>query len=77
MLRLYYDRINDSQVVRRVQNTSNRNLKGKMLYYLGLFYEINGNDVLSKKYYTEVVNLNSPMFFEFRLAEWAIDNTGK
>lgn len=75
MLRLYYDRINDSQVVRRVQNTSNRNLKGKMLYYLGLFYEINGNDVLSKKYYTEVVNLNSPMFFEFRLAEWAIQET--
>ena len=55
-------------------NTSDRNLKGKMLYYLGLFYEINGNDVLAEKYYTDVLSLNSPMFFEYRLAEWALSD---
>jgi len=72
MLRLYFDRLNDMQVAQKVLNTTDRNLKGKMLYYLGLFYEINGNDVMAEKYYTEVVNLESPMFFEFRLAEWAV-----
>lgn len=72
LLRLYYDRINANQVAQKVANTSDRNLKGKGLYYLGLFHEINGNDVLSEKYYTDVLNLNSPMFFEYRLAEWAI-----
>lgn len=77
MLRLYFDRINDKQVSQKVLNTSDRNLRGKMLYYLGLFYEINGNDVLSEKYYTDVLNLNSPMFFEFRLAEWAVVEKGK
>ena len=72
MLRLYFDRLNDRQVVQKVMNTNDRNLRGKMMYYLGLFYEINGNDVLSEKYYTDVLSLNSPMFFEFRLAEWAV-----
>ncbi len=72
VLRLYYDQIGDQQVVQKVLNESNRNLKGKMLYYLGLFYDINGNDVLAEKYYTDVLNLNSPMFFEYRLAEWAV-----
>ena len=74
VLRLYYDSINDSQVAQKVLNTSDRNLKGKMLYYLGLFYEINGNDVLAEKYYTDVLSLNSPMFFEYRLAEWALSD---
>ena len=72
VLRLYYDKLNESQVAQKVMNTNERNLRGKMMYYLGLFYEINGNDVLSEKYYTDVLNLNSPMFFEFRLAEWAM-----
>ena len=46
-----------------------------MMYYMGLLYEIVGNDVRAKKYYTDVLALNSPMFFEYRLAEWAIQDS--
>ena len=73
MLRLYYDSLGDQRVMQKVANESNRNLKGKMMYYLGLFYEMYDNDVMAKKYYTDVLALNSPMFFEYRLAEWAVE----
>lgn len=75
MLRLYLDGLGDQRVVQKIANESNRDLKGKMMYYMGLFNEIYGNDVQAKKYYTDVLALNSPMFFEFRLAEWAVDES--
>lgn len=77
MLRLYYDGLADQRVAQRIANENNRNLKGKMMYYYGLFNEIHGNDVQSKKYYTDVLAMNSPMFFEYRLAEWAIGGSLK
>ena len=75
MLRLYYDGLADQRVAQKIANESDRNMKGKMMYYYGLFNEINGNDVQAKKYYTDVLALNSPMFFEYRLAEWAVDES--
>ncbi len=75
MLRLYYDALGDQRVVQKISNENNRNLRGKMMYYMGLFYDIYGNDVQAKKYYTDVLALNSPMFFEYRLAEWAVDES--
>ena len=75
MLRLYYDNLNAGNVERKIANETDKNLKGKMMYYMGLLYEIVGNDVRAKKYYTDVLALNSPMFFEYRLAEWAIQDS--
>ena len=77
MLRLYYDGLADQRVAQKIANETNRNLKGKMMYYYGLFNEIHGNDVQSKKYYTDILALNSPMFFEYRLAEWAVGESMK
>ena len=77
MLRLYYDGLADQRVAQKIANETNRNLKGKMMYYYGLFNEIHGNDVQSKKYYTDILALNSPMFFEYRLAEWAVGESIK
>lgn len=77
VLRLYYDGLADQRVAQRIANENNRNLKGKMMYYYGLFQEMHGNDVQSKKYYTDVLAMNSPMFFEYRLAEWAVGGSLK
>lgn len=77
MLRLYMDGLGDQRVAQKIANETNRNLKGKMMYYMGLFNEIYGNDVQSKKYYTDVIALESPMFFEYRLAEWAVEESMK
>ncbi len=72
VLRLYYDGLNLNNVIQKIMNESNRNLRGKLLYYIGLYYDLKGNVDGANKYYTEVININSPMFFEFRLAEWEL-----
>ena len=64
-------------MAQKIANETNKNLKGKMMYYYGLFNEIYGNDVQAKKYYTDILALNSPMFFEYRLAEWAVGESMK
>ena len=46
--------------------------KGKMLYYFGLYYSMKGNTNLAAKYFAEVTNMQSPLFFEYRLAEWGL-----
>lgn len=75
MLRLYNDlgpSNAENLVSRKIQTESNGTKKGKMTFYLALFDEIMGRDELAKKIYSEVASLQSPMFFEFRLAEWKV-----
>ena len=60
----------------RIAALKNRNLRGKMYFYLGLFYDMFGGKEAAKEYYTKVVEMNSPMFFEYRLAEWSIKENG-
>ena len=43
-----------------------------MYYYLGLFYDMFGGREFADEYYAKVVTMNSPMFFEYRLAEWRV-----
>jgi hypothetical protein len=43
-----------------------------MLFYMGLYYELNKADELAKEYYAKVTNLKAPMFFEYRIAEWGL-----
>ncbi|MCI1209126.1 MAG: tetratricopeptide repeat protein [Treponema sp.] len=75
MVRLYHDRggVNaESSVTLKVQNETDNTKRGKMLYYLGLYWELKGLDSLAEKYYAEVASLNCPLFFEYRLAEWCV-----
>ncbi len=74
MVRLFHDMGGDGGVTVKVQNESNRTKRGKMLYYLALYYDILKKDSLAQKFYTEVANMQTPMFFEYRLAEWSIKN---
>jgi len=75
VVRLYYEGggVNaENDTILRVKKEDNRNKRGKLMYYLGLFYEIKGSNQLAVDFYTDVVQMNSPMFFEYRLAEWEI-----
>jgi hypothetical protein len=40
---------------------------------MGLYNEINGSDTIAKEFYVKVTNMQAPMFFEYRLAEWGIE----
>lgn len=70
MLRVFHDRAGERPLPQRISAMTNRNLQGKMYYYLALFYDMFGGAELANEYYAKVVSMNSPMFFEFRLAEW-------
>lgn len=60
-------------LVQKVSKEENGNKRGKMLFYLGLYYELNGADLLCAEYYAKVVDMNAPMFFEYRIAEWGLN----
>lgn len=73
MIRLYHDMgpgNAETDIALKLQKEESSQKRGKLLYYFGLYYELKGKDQLAIKYYGEVTNMKSPMFFEFRLAEW-------
>lgn len=73
ILRLYLDGIAPSGVDLKIRKLQSVSTKGKLLFYLGLFYDINGNDEMAKKYYTEVHDMQAPMFFEYQLNDWLLN----
>ena len=68
-----YSRNAEVTLKQKIQKESNSNNRGKMLFYLGLYYEINNADDVAKEYYAEVTSLQAPMFFEYRIAEWGLE----
>lgn len=78
ILRMYHDQIGDNDVTLAIQKAGSNassgsvtNKNGKYLYYLALYYEMKGNTSLAQKYYSEVCAIQTPLFFEYRLAKWA------
>lgn len=75
MLRLYHDLgpgNAENLITQKISKEDNSTKKGKMGFYMALYDEIKGRDELAKKQYNEIASLQSPMFFEFRLAEWKV-----
>lgn len=75
MLRLFHDQgpgNAESAIALKIQKEEKATQKGKMLYYFGLYYSMKGNTNLAAKYFAEVTNMQSPLFFEYRLAEWGL-----
>ncbi|MBR5965075.1 MAG: tetratricopeptide repeat protein [Treponema sp.] len=75
MLRLYHDlgpSNAENLITQKIIKEDNTTKKGKMSFYMALYDEIKGREELAKKMYNEIAALQSPMFFEFRLAEWKI-----
>lgn len=71
LVRMFHDRGGDGDVVLNVSKETNRTKKGRYLFYLALYYELINKDSLAHKYYNEVTAIQSPMFFEYRMAQWA------
>lgn len=71
LVRMYHDRGGDGDVALSVSKETNRTKKGRYLFYLALYYELINKDTLAQKYYNEVTAMQSPLFFEYRMAQWA------
>ena len=72
ILRVFHDLAGEAPLIQKISTLTNSNQKGKMYFYIGLLYDMIGGKEAANKYYMEVVNLNSPMFFEYRIAEWSV-----
>ena len=75
LVRLYVDTYSknaETSLVNKINKEDNNNKRGKMLFYMGLFYEINGSLEVAQEYYAKVTSFQAPMFFEYRIAEWGL-----
>lgn len=75
LVRLYVDNYSknaETTLVNKINKEDNNNKKGKMLFYMGLFCEINGSMEAAREYYARVTAMQAPMFFEYRIAEWGL-----
>ena len=67
-----YNRNAESNLLQKITKETNSNNRGKMLFYMGLYYELNKAEELANEYYSKVTSLKAPMFFEYRIAEWGL-----
>ncbi len=72
VVRLYHDLSGDGSALNKVVQEKNSTIRGKMLYYMALYYELQNKSELSQKYYVAVTDMEGARFFEYRLAEWSI-----
>lgn len=72
VVRLYHDMAGDGAVLNKVVQEKNSTIRGKMMYYMALYYELQNKTELSQKYYVTVKDMEGARFFEYRLAEWSI-----
>lgn len=76
LIRFYaegYNRNAENSLLAKINKETNRNNLGKMLFYMGMYYELNKGEELAKEYYAKVTNMQAPMFFEYRIAEWGLE----
>lgn len=67
-----YNKNAESNLKQRIEKETNSNNRGKMLFYMGAYCELNKAADAGKEYYGRVTNMQAPMFFEYRLAEWGL-----
>lgn len=75
MIRLYHDQgpMNaENAIAKDIEKETSKNKKGKMKYYLALYYDMKGSKSVAAEYYNQITKMQTPMFFEYRLAEWAL-----
>ena len=75
MMRLYHDQggFNAENSLRlKIDKIDKPSDRGRMWYYMGLFYELKGSTKLANEYYSKIIKMQAPMFFEYRLAEWSL-----
>ncbi|MGI5096959.1 tetratricopeptide repeat protein [Treponema socranskii] len=75
MMRLYHDQggFNAENSLRlKIDKIDKPSERGRMWYYMGLFYELKGSAKLANEYYSKIIKMQAPMFFEYRLAEWSL-----
>lgn len=69
MCRLFIDFAGDTEAYNKATMEKDNTKKGRMFFYIALFYELTNKPALAEKCYAEVLSIRNPAFFEYRLAE--------
>lgn len=69
--RLFVDFAGDMDMVNRATNEKDTVKKGRLFFYIAEFYALTKKVPLAQKCYAEVLAIQNPGFFEYRLAEHA------
>lgn len=80
IMRLFHDQgpINaENAVARDLANESSSTKRGKMTFYFAMYYWLKNSKKIATEYFGKIVSMQSPMFFEYRLAEWALNENPK
>ena len=75
LVKFFYDsytKNGENLILGKINKETNSNKRGKMLFYMGLYCELAGDESNANDYYTKVTAMQAPMFFEYRLAEWSL-----
>ncbi|MBQ9539466.1 MAG: tetratricopeptide repeat protein [Treponema sp.] len=72
MLRVWHDESGEMPLPQKISTITDSKKKGKMWFYLGLFYDMFGGGEFASENYSKLLAMNSPMIFEYRMAEWRV-----
>ena len=42
------------------------------MFYFAMYYQLKGMDKIANEYFAKITQMQTPLFFEYRLAEWAL-----
>ena len=74
IVRLYHDQggVNaENNFARDLDKETNKTKRGKLLFYFAQYYELKNFPQIANEYYSKILKMNAPLFFEYRLAEWS------
>lgn len=75
IMRLLHDQgpINaENAIAKALDKETDKNKRGKMMFYFAMYYQLKGMDKIADEYFSKITQMQTPLFFEYRLAEWAL-----
>lgn len=79
MMRLFHDlgpRNAENALISEIEKETNRTDKGRFMFYLASYFEMQGVTAAAEDYYQKIVTMQAPLFFEYRFAQWAVKAAG-
>ncbi|MCP5514762.1 MAG: tetratricopeptide repeat protein [Spirochaetales bacterium] len=74
--RFYIDKYYETIAVQKLGEEKKSFDRMKGMFYLAIYYDTFGNNSLSEKYYTEIVDSGFPETLEYRVSSWKLSDKG-
>lgn len=76
LCRLFVDKVGDAEVINRIMKEKNKTTKNRYLFYTAMYFDLFSSKTVAQKYYLEVLSVENPGFFEYRLSRSALSALG-